>query len=136
MPIMSDEMLAQRHAAHPELWFRASARVPYEALYAGICSGTLTASLRVGRRDRSHPKGYAPGQVVTVKLFDNTGSPIVRRVQITAVQTKRLATLDTEDFKTLRLYECVEDAARDLNYFERRSIDPQEMVSVVSYRFL
>lgn len=123
--------------ATPELWFRASPAAPFEVLSALIASGRLTATLRLGKRNGTHHKGYVPGEKAVVRLFDNSGHEMMNRVvEITDVYTRPLRALTETDFDRLRVYRIVTAASRDLAFFERRPISHAEDVSIVSFRYL
>lgn len=130
-------MQTGNHASHPEIWFRASPHVSFADLEERIRTGTLTASLRLGRRDSSHAKGYAPGQKVTLRLFDNNGhESLLHQIQVLEVETKPLDSLTHEDFEALQVYHSVSEVRSDLSFFEKQLIAPQEEVSLVTFRYL
>lgn len=125
------------HALHPEIWFRASPHVSFADLQKRIRAGTLTASLRLGRRDSTHAKGYAPGQEVTLRLFDNNGHEALQhQVQVLEVRTKPLDSLTEKDFEALQVYHAAPEARSDLSFFEKQLIAPSEEVSLVTFRYL
>lgn len=117
----------------PELWFRAVCQ-------SEIASSRVTTTVRLGIRDASHPKGYAPGDRVRIRCFDEPGMDEYERMAvITAVRTMQLAAVRVEDVECCSREEI--EAVRAgalvalLERWYQRPIDVAEPVSLVTFTY-
>ena len=128
------------HSANSELQFRPSPILPLKVLSKLIESRGIKATPRLGLRDSSHRKGYAPGQVVTMRLFDNEGKdiePMSRKIRITAVHSKPLGEFSGADLRKSRCYSAGWRAVQhDLSFFESRPIGEKEVVSLIEFEYV
>jgi shikimate dehydrogenase len=130
-------MQSGNHAVYPELWFRPSPFLPFSVLYARIASAELTASLRMGKRDGTHAKGYVPGQRVTLRVFDDGDHEVLtRQIRISAIETLRLSELGCREITTLQLYTNADTLRDELSFFEKRSVREDEDITIVSYTYV
>jgi shikimate dehydrogenase len=130
-------MQSGNHAIYPELWFRPSPFLLFSVLSARIASAALTTSVRMGRRDATHPKGYSPGQVVTLRVFDSSDNEVITKlVRIQSVETLRLNELGPLEIAALQIYETTALLQGELSFFEKRPVRTDEEVSLVSYEYL
>lgn len=116
----------ETHYMHPELWFRPSPTLPFEVLSESIGSKTRKETIRLGKRDLSHPKGYAPGMTVTLRLFDDLGAEQVR-MQVRIERIKSLPLAEFPEWRTLQ---------KDLSYFEGTPIEAGTIATLVSFTYL
>ncbi|OYV27830.1 MAG: hypothetical protein B7W98_00915 [Parcubacteria group bacterium 20-58-5] len=114
------------HHEHPELWFRPSPAMPLSVLLSLIESEHMTVTPRLGKRDATHPKGYQPGTVATIRLFDEDWKErLSKRVRITGITSK-----------PLRAFADEPSLQEELSFFEGRPITPDETVSFVEFSYL
>ncbi len=117
-------MKSGNHTAYPELWFRPTPALLLSVLYNEIASGTLTTSVRMGVRDARHPKGYSPGQLVTLRLFNQDDLEVLTRsIRISTVQPLRLRDIGPADVHALE-------------FFEKRALTAQDKISIVTFEYL
>ncbi len=123
------------HKKDPHLWFRPSERLSKGALVALLECGTITATPRLGVRDAAHPKGYYPGQTVTVRVFDEKDEVRFERwARITKVIPRTLNMLTAEDLFHARPYDSWEDVFKEFSRFENRELSPNEEVTIVHFK--
>lgn len=125
--------LSSDHNTHPELWFRPVPQMSGRGIVALINCGTLIATPRLGKRDESHEKGFAPGQQVTLRVFDHQDAEHWRKkVRIVGLRIKLLSGLTLDDLHGT-LYHHWEEVQSDLSYFERRLVAPNEHTTIVRF---
>ncbi|HVB20077.1 MAG TPA: hypothetical protein VNF51_02205 [Candidatus Paceibacterota bacterium] len=113
------------HHEHPELWFRPSPAMPLPALLSLIEKEEITETLRLGRRDGAHQKGYIPGTVATLRLFDaDWQERLHKRIRVTNVVSK-----------SLHEFPNWQSVQQELSFFENRPIALDEIVSIVEFSF-
>lgn len=126
------------HGGDTELWFREHPWTTTAELARLLCSRGLTATPRLGARDEGHPKGYTVGQRITAKLLSIAGETeiIAVEVEVTGLVSRPLQDLTAED-----LAGCgptltnAEEVSRMLGYFDQRSIQPDETVTVIRFAY-
>ncbi len=124
------------HHEHPELWFRPSPELPLAVLSKSLDARGILATPRLGERNASHPKGYLPNTVATVRLFDDRWREQSREdVLIIRVVSKPLHDFEDLDL-TNTAYRSVESMRRDLSFFEERPLASDETVSLVEFSYL
>lgn len=97
----------------------------------------MTATLRLGKRDGSHPKGYIPGTIATARLFDEARRErLSARVRITEIVSKPLRAIGARELASANYPTDVRSAQRDLSFFEGRPVASSEMVSIVRFAHL
>ncbi len=125
------------HHGHPELWFRPSPTMPFAVLSKCIGEEEMTTTLRLGKRDGSHPKGYIPGTIATVRVFDDERrEQLSKKVQIQRVVSKRLADLEHSELTSICNGSGVSQVQQDLSFFEGRPVASDETVSLVEFTYL
>ena len=86
--------MTEKQKNNPEIWLRPSPNIPLPVLSGFVESRLLKATPRLGARDSTHPKGYEPGQTVTLLVLDNQGEEHLRLfVRIEAVTIRQLSQL-------------------------------------------
>ena len=124
------------HQDHPEIWVRPSPRLPLQVLSALIESRIITATPRLGVRDGNHPKGYRPGDTVTLRVLDAEGAvQLSLPVRIEAVIIRPLRQLTPDDLQNTYPYQSWEEVQRDLSFFEKRPIGDCEKASVIEFSY-
>ncbi len=126
------------HARNPEIWFRQSQSVSLPMLVTAFRSELITATVRLGVRDKIHEKGYFPGQVVTLRILDGDDNELWSGcVRVTAIRVRRLEHLTREDLRPTIIYaeEGWLAVQRDLSLFAGETIDPIELVSIVEFEY-
>ena len=124
------------HHENPELWFRPSPAMPLTVLLSLIGKEELTATFRLGQRDGMHPKGYIPGTVATVRLFDeNWDEKLCKQARITSVVSKPLRYFSEPDLADTAYY-LMESVQQDLSFFEERPVVSDDMVSLIEFSYL
>ena len=119
-------MEQNHHHQNPEIWFRSSPTVSFEALSKLIETESIVATPRLGKRDEAHPKGYVPGTKATLRLFDdNQQEKLRKQVHITKVVSKPLR--DFPDWQSVQ---------KDISFFEDRPVALDEIVSLVAFSYL
>ncbi len=121
-----------------ELWFREHPWATTAELAKLLCGRALTATPRLGERNEHHPKGYIVGQRTMAKLssIDGKTEIVAVEIEVTGLAFRPLKDLAPED-----LVECgpaypnAERVGSILGYFERRTIQPGEMVTVVRFAY-
>jgi hypothetical protein len=130
-------MLTANHHENPELWFRPSPVLPFKDLLTFLDSGEITATPRLGKRDESHPKGYVPGTLATVRLFDERERQrLSRRVRIESVASKPLRDFAAADLEHIVYSADWRVVQQVLSFFEGRPVAPDEVVSIVEFSYL
>ncbi len=126
------------HHEHPELWFRPSPTLPFDVLSKSLAREELTVTHRLGKRDGTHPKGYVPGMIVTVRLFDDIRRERMRtRVRIVSITSKPLSEFDGSELGNgFRRAMDWQSLQRDFAFFEGIPIEPDELVSSVEFTYL
>lgn len=126
------------HHEHPELWFRPSPNLPFDVLSKFLGQEKLTVTHRLGKRDGTHPKGYVPDTVATLRLFDETHREhMCKQVRIVGIVSKPLCEFDGSELGNGAGHSMDWQALqRDLTFFEGRSIAPDELVSSVEFMYL
>jgi hypothetical protein len=115
----------EKHQECPELWFRPSPTLPFEVLSGQIRRREMTQTFRLGKRDGTHPKGYVPGTLALLRLFDSDNTEREHAcVRIMHVESK-----------SLRDFDGWESIRSQLSFFEGRTIASTEHVSVVTFAY-
>lgn len=97
----------------------------------------MTATPRLGARDSSHPKGYAPGQTVLLRVFNARNIECLRQsARIEGVITRPLRALTPQDLHGAVLYRVWQDVQTTLSFFEKRYVEEDEDVSVITFSYL
>lgn len=129
-------MTKLNHHEHPELWFRPSPVLPFRALLLFLEKESITATIRLGKRDGTHPKGYVPGAVATLRLFDDEGQErLCKRVRITDVTSKPFRYFSDPELKDSPHY-LMESVREHLAFLEKRPIVSEEITSLVEFAYL
>ena len=125
------------HAENPELWFRPSPFVSLIKLEELISERRLTATIRCGKRDLTHEKGYVPEQLVTLRLFDHTNQQILlKEIRIQSVESFQVNSIEWKHIDLLMVYNDYQSIKEDLSFFERRPIGDDEFVSLVRFQYV
>ena len=125
------------HADRPEIWLRPSPGISFSVLSTLIDIRTMTATPRLGARNGGHPKGYKPGQVVSLRVFDEKNvERLQRSVRVEAVTIRPLQELTPQDLHDTVLYHSWQDAQRDFSFFEKRPVAPNEDASIIEFSYL
>lgn len=128
--------MPNHHHDNPQLWFRPSPALPSAVLSSSLEKETITATLRLGKRDASHWKGYIPGSTVTLRLYDEAGLEVLsRRIRITRVLIKPLQDFTDAELALTRSTDW-QSAQQELSFFERRPVAPDEPVTLVEFTYL
>lgn len=124
------------HHEHPELWFRPSPAMPLTVLLPFLEREDITATFRLGKRDGTHPKGYIPGTIATIRLFDEEGKErLCKQVRITHVISKPLSDFAAAELTNSACY-LTESVRQDLSFFEGRPVALDEIASLVAFSYL
>ncbi len=133
------------HQDCPEIWLKPTPNIPKTVLLTLIESGDITATPRLGVRGPDHEKGYAPGQVVTLRVRDATDIDLlVCKIRVdgedgcgkSGMVIKPLNKLAPTDLKRTFVYKCWREIREDLSFFEGRHICKNEKVSIVLFSYL
>ncbi len=126
------------HEANPRLAFHASPMTTLPVIIHLVEAGVLIATPRLGVRDRSHPKGYFPGQLVTLQVCQGDHEVVLsRQVRIVSLLSKPLSELTGCELRRTRLYSAGWTAVQhDLSFFERRPIAENEMITIVEFSYV
>lgn len=121
-----------------EVWFRPHPWTTILELEHLIVKKAITATPRVEARDAGHPKGYFPGQITTLRLFNRTREKrLVSLIRITNVVIRRLSDLSGADLAGCGpWYRTWRDAGRVLSFFEDRWLDPGEKITIVQFEYI
>ncbi|HUX81053.1 MAG TPA: hypothetical protein VMV38_01895 [Candidatus Paceibacterota bacterium] len=126
-------MKQNHHHAHPEIWFRPSPSLSFEVLSKFFVGEEITATPRFGKRDETHPKGYVPGTVATLRLFDDAQQEqIQRQVRITKIVAKPIQDFSPEELKETK-YHSLESIREDLSFFEGRPVHANDIITLVTF---
>ena len=126
----------ETHIENPELWFRPSPVVSLVRLRRLINQRLLTATIRYGKRDETHEKGYVPEQLVTLRLFDEVNQQILERpILIQSVTSFQIKKIKKRYFQSLKVYLNCQSIQEDLSFFERRPVHQDEFVSLVTFKY-
>ena len=129
--------MTKNHRDNPELWLRPSPKLPFEVLSTLIESRLMTATPRLGARDNNHPKGYEPGQVVTLKVLDGEGGDFLHLpVLIKQVIVRQLSLLTENDLQRIPPYHDWREVQHDFSLFEGRPIGETEEASIIEFSYL
>jgi hypothetical protein len=130
-------MKKNSHADRPEIWLRPSPGISFKVLSMFIDIRTMTATPRLGARNGAHTKGYKPGQVVLLRLFDEKNvERLQRTVRIEDVTIRPLRELTPDDLHDTVLYHNWREVRRELSFFEKRPIEEREDASVIGFSYL
>ncbi len=125
------------HHANPEVWFRPSPALSFPVLFSFLERQDLTATLRLGRRDAEHPKGYIPGTVATLRLYDDARQErLTKRIRITRVASKPLRDFASSELSILVHSPNWQSAQQELAFFEGRPVALDETVSIIEFAYL
>ncbi len=132
------------HQERPEIWLKPAPNISKNVLLTLIENGDITATPRLGVRGPGHEKGYAPGQVVTLRVRDTKGIDLlVRKVRVDDggydrdwMVVKPLNKLAPTDLKRTFVYQCWREVREDLSFFEGRHVRKSERVSIILFSYL
>ncbi len=125
------------HATNPEVWFRPNSRLSLDRLVGLMRSGELVATPRLGIRDRHHPKGYVPGQRVTLRVFDAAGAErLTASIKVEHLCIKPLSRLTKQDLLGTMMYDDWHQIQSDLSGFEGKVLDEENMVTIVAFSYV
>ena len=128
----------QRHDGHQaEIWLRPAPRGTAEVLLQLVDSGELTSTPRLGVRDATHEKGYIPGEQALLRVLNSEGQEVRSRpIRIETIVPKRMVDLQPADLVGSQLYNSWQEVQHDLSRFERHTLAPEEMVSIITFSYL
>jgi len=128
----------QSHAENPQLWFRAGLSAPLSTIVTALKAKLITTTIRLGVRNAKHPKGYHPGQRVTLLVLDAEHEVMRAIVRITFVVSKPLGDLTSDDLRKTIIYASGgwQAVQRDLSIFSGYDIAADEMVSIVKFEYV
>lgn len=129
-------MATSNHHGNPELWFRPSPVLPLEVLLEFFEREAITATPRLGKRDGTHPKGYVPSTIATVRLYDDQKCEVLTRsVRILGIVSKPLCEFKGTELEEVHYLPDWQSLQQDLSFFEGRSVAEDELVSIVTFSY-
>ena len=129
--------MEQNHHAHPELWFRPSPALSSAVLSEFFGREERIATPRLGRRDGTHPKGYIPGTIATLRLFDEARQEqLHKQARIVSIVSKPLHDFAVSELEDMHYPSDVESLRQDLSFFEGRPVTGGEIVTIVVCSYL
>lgn|ERR1035437_9898309 len=131
--------MTNTHHRNPEFWFGPiqSPVLPSEVLFELFKEEKLIATPRLGKRDGTHPKGYVPGTVATVRLYNNQKCELLnRRVRILGVVSRPLCEFGGAELEEAHYPPDWQSLQQDLSLFEGRPVARDELVSIVTFSYL
>lgn len=133
---MTNCCIPSNHQTHPEIWLRPSKIVSLSDLSQLVTERKLTATVRQGVRTAEHPKGYAPGQKVMLKICNGENAVISTPVYIKEICSKKLSNLTKKELEETIFYSAGwRSLQQDLSFFEHREIKEDEIVSLVKFNY-
>lgn len=133
------------HQDCPEIWLKPTPNISQTVLLTLIENGDITATPRLGVRGPDHEKGYAPGQVVTLRVRDAVGIDLlVRKIRVDDkngcdrdwMVVKPLNRIAPRDLRRTFVYQCWREVREDLSFFEGRHVSKSEKVSIILFSYL
>jgi hypothetical protein len=129
--------MATNHEIQPEIWLRPTENTPLSVLLWLVNTEQLTATPRMGARSDAHEKGYRPGQVCMLKVFDNENEECVNRmIMVKNVIIKELTSVNARDLVGAAPYTSWQEIRRDLESYEQREMERGEIISIVVFSYL
>jgi|ERR1035437_6124118 hypothetical protein len=124
------------HHVHPEVWFRPSPLASFDVLLTLFQNREITITPRLGVRNGFHPKGYKPGQLVTLRLFgDDKQEKVSLKIRVDDIRIQPLNMVQQADLAGSHFYRSWADVQRELSFFEDRSVEPVECVSLIRFSY-
>ena len=121
----------------PEIWFRPSPTLPLRVLLESVKDKRITSTARLGARNENHPKGYAEGEIATLRVFDTMGAEQFNApVRVERVLIQPLQELTPADLQNTPPYRSWQEVQRDLSFFEKRPVAKGEEASVIGFSYL
>lgn len=99
---------------------------------------TKTTTIREGRRDGSHPRGYEPGEIALVRcMFEEGVNELKFPVIITSVVVKKIGELNYHDLAGESPDCSSKDAVKCvLGMIYKRIFTDEDVVTVIKFEYL